>query len=193
LSRYISASIIALATRTENERECPNPEGLCEALRKVGESSFGDQFVICQALKAKAYTDSAIAEGVWKILSDADWRLKVLGNAEIRVLDLLIEAFSILQIDNRDKWFWLLPHYIAELCEKTNDEERRRQLFYYVLHTSLVSETVSAVRRLLRGSDKAKFVDVVNEYRVRVETMRSRYPAWVAGKIRALIANLQVV
>lgn len=170
-----------------------NAEELCTALRKLGESSLVDQFAVSLALKAKAYTDPAIAEGVWKILSDADWRLKVLGNVEARVLDLFIEAFSILQVDNRDKWFSLLPHYIAELCEKTDDEERRRHLFFYVLHTSLASDTVSAVRRLLRGTHKAKFVELVNEYRARVEAMRSKYPPWVAGKMRGLIANLRVV
>jgi len=87
----------------------------------------------------------------------------------------------------------LLPHYIAELCEKTDDEERRRHLFFYVLYTSLASDTVSAVRRLLRGDHKAKFLGLAKEYRDRVEATRSEYPPWVAGKIRSLIANLRVV
>jgi len=166
---------------------------LCKALRKLGEFSLADQAVVAFALKAKAYTDPTITEGVWEVISDAGWRLEVLGNVEKMVLGLLIEAFSILQIDNRDKWFSLLPHYIAELCEKTDDEERRRHLFFYALHTSLASDTVSAVRRLLRGDYKAKFIGLTKEYRDRVEAMRSEYPPWVAGKIRGLIANLRVV
>jgi monomeric isocitrate dehydrogenase len=106
---------------------------------------------------------------------------------------LIIEAFSILQVDNRGKWFWLLPHYITELCEKTDDEEWRRHLFFYVLHTSLASDTASAVRRILCGPHKAKFVELVNEYRAQVEAMGSKYPPWVAGKMRGLIANLRLM
>ena len=168
-------------------------DGLSQALRKLGESSPADQVAVAIALKAKAYTDPTIAEGVWEVISDSDWRIKVLGNVETRVLSFLIEAFSILQVDNRNKWFSLLPHYIAELCEKTDNEERRRHLFYYVLYTSLMSETVSAVVRLLRGNHKAKFIALAKEYRDQVEAMRSDYPPWVGGKIRGLIANLRIV
>lgn len=168
------------------------PDELCKALQKLGELSFADQAAVAFALKAKAYTDPTIAKGVWEVISDARWRLEVLGNVDTLVLSLLIEAFSILQLDNRDEWFSLLPHYIAELCEKTDDEERRRHLFFYILHTSLASETVSAVRRLLRGDHKTKFLGLAKEYRDRVEAMRSEYPPWVAGKIRGLIPNLRV-
>jgi len=168
-------------------------DGLCKALRKLGVSPLADQVAVAIALKARAYTDPTIAEGVWEVISDADWRREVLGNVEARMIGLLIEAFSILQVDNGDKWFSLLPHYIAELCEKANDEERRRYLFFCVLHTSLASDTVSAVRRLLRGDHKARFIEFAKEYRDQVVAMRSEYPPWVAGKLRGLLANLRVV
>jgi hypothetical protein len=170
-----------------------DPEELCKALRKSGELPLADQAVVAVALKAKAYTDPPVAKGVWEVISDVRWRLEVLANVDALVLGLLIEALSILQVDNRDEWFSLLPHYIAELCEKTDNEERRRHLFYYTLHTSLTSETVSAVRRLLRGNHKAKFIGLIKEYRDQAEAMRSEYPPWVAGKIRGLIANLHIV
>jgi len=142
---------------------------------------------------ATVYTDPAVVAGVWEVLSDGEWRQRVLGVVEERVLGLLFEAFSILQVANKDKWFTLLPHYIAELCEKTDNDERRRHLFLYVVLTSLASDTVSAVRRLLRGSQKAKFVEMVREYRERVESMWAQYPPWVQGRLRGLLANLHVV
>lgn len=55
------------------------------------------------------------------------------------------------------------------------------------------SDTVSAVRRLLRGSQKAKFVEMAREYRERVEAMWSQYPSWVQGRLRGLLANLYIV
>ncbi len=183
----------ALKQLVATSRALGNTEGLCAALRKLNQSSLADQVAVTLALKAKAFTDPKVTEGVWEVISDAEWRESVLASVETQVQGLLIEALSILQVVNREKWFSLLPHYIADLCEKSEDEERRRILFIYVLHTSLASDTVSAVRRLLRGDQKAKFVEFAKEYRDRVEAMRSDYPPWVAGKLRGLIANLHVV
>jgi len=166
---------------------------LFDALRKLGESGLPDQIAVCLALKAKAYTDPAVAEGVWNIVSDADWRRNVLGRTEMQVQGLLIESLSVLLVGNREKWFWLLPHYIADICEDEEDEERKRVLFLYVIHTSLASDTVSAIRRLLRGCQKAKFIEHVKEYRAHVEAMCSHYPPWVAGKLRGLMASMHVM
>ncbi len=174
-------------------RALGNTENLCAALRKFDQSSLADQAVVAIALKAKSYTDPQVAEGVWEVVLDAEWRERVLASVEPQVQDLLIEVLSILQGGNREKWFSLLPHFIADLCEKAENEERRRILFLYVLHTSLGSDTVSAVRRLLRGDQKSRFVEIVKEYRDRVEALRADYPPWVASKLRGLIANLHVV
>jgi len=168
-------------------------EGLCKALRGLADSSLPDQVAIALSLKAKAYIDPSIASAVWEVLSDGEWRQRVLGTIEERVLGLLIEAFSVLQASNQDKWFSIFPHFIADLCEKTDDPERRRYLFLYVVHASLASDTVSAVRRLLRGDQKTKFVEIVKEYRIRVERTWSQYPSWVQGRLRGLFANLHVV
>jgi hypothetical protein len=168
-------------------------EGLCKALRQIGDSPLVNQVVVAHALKMSALRDPMACEGVWDIVSDTQWRLDALGSVEDHVLGLLVEAFITLLVANRGKWFSWLPHYIAELCERTDDEERRRHLFLYVLHTSLASGTVSAVRRLLRGENKDRFVSLVNEYREQVEAMRSECPPWVAGKLRGLMSNLRVV
>ena len=168
-------------------------EDLCKALRQIGDSPLVNQVVVARALKMRALRDPMACAGVWDIVSDRQWRSDVLGSVEDRVLALLIEAFSTLLVANQGEWFWRLPHYIAELCERTDDEERRRHLFLYVLHTSLASDTVSAVRRLLRGENKDRFVSLVNEYRKQVEAMRSECPPWVAGKLRGLMCDLRVV
>jgi len=177
----------------ETSRTLGTNSNLFEALRKLGESGLPDQVAVCLALKAKAYTDPTVTEGVWEIVSDADWRRKVLGRTEMQVQGLLIESLSVLLVGNREKWFWLFPHYIADICEDEEDKERKRVLFLYVIHTSLASDTVSAVRRLLRGNQKAKFIEHVKEYRAHVDAMYSHYPPWVAGKFRGLMASMHVV
>jgi len=117
----------------------------------------------------------------------------VLGTIEERVLGLLIEGFSILGASEQGLWFSELPHYVAELCESADDDERRQQLFLYVIHLSLASDTVSAVRRLLRGQQKAKFDETVQGYREGIEARWSKYPPWVQGRMRGLLASLRVV
>ncbi|MFH2123433.1 MAG: hypothetical protein ABIJ50_08135 [Pseudomonadota bacterium] len=183
----------ALQQLVATNRTIGTMDGLCDALRKLGESGLPDQVAVCIALKAKVYTDPTVAEGIWEIVSDAEWRKNVLGGVDQQVQDLLIDALSIFLVDNQDKWFSHLPHYIAELCEKEEDEERRRVLFLYVIHTSLASDTVSAVCRLLRGDQKVKFVEYIKEYRARAEAIRSDYPPWVAGKLRGLMASMHVL
>lgn len=183
----------ALEQLVTTSRRLGSIDGLCSALRMIGESSLADQVAVGLALKAKSYTDPQVGAAVWEILSDEQWRHRVLGTIEERVLGLLIEGFTILQVDNQGKWFTLLPHYLADLCEKTEDEGRRRSLFLYVVHASLASDTTSAVRRLLRGRQKVKFIDLAMECRNRAETMWAMYPAWVQGRLRGLLANLHVV
>lgn len=168
-------------------------EGLCEALRKLDESGLPDQITVCIALRAKVYTDPTVAEGVWEVISDSEWRKSVLAGVDQQVLGLLVESMSMLLVDKQDKWLSHLPHYIAELCEKEEDEERRRVLFLYVIYISLASDTVSAVRRLLRGDQKGKFVEFVKEYRARAEALYSEHPPWVAGKLRGLMASMHVM
>lgn len=183
----------ALEQLVATNRTLGTRDGLCDALRKLGESGLPDQITFCIALKAKVYTDPMVTEGIWEVVSDAEWRKNVLGGVDQQVQDMLIESLNMLLVDNQDKWSSYLPHYIAELCEKEENEERRRVLFLYTIHTSLASDTVSAVRRLLRGEQKAKFVEYVKEYRARAESIRPSCPPWVAGKLRGLMASMHVM
>jgi hypothetical protein len=184
--RTIVEGIVALG------RRLGTVDGLCEALRKLVDATLPDQLAVTMSLKAHAHNNPTIAAPAWEILSDAEWRQKVMGTVDLPVLGLLIEAFSFLAARHQGKWFTLMPQYLAELCEKADDDQRRHDLFLYVLHISLTSDTVSAVRRLLRGQQKAKFVDLVKGYRAQTEAMWAFYPPWVQGRLRALLASLHV-
>ena len=174
-------------------RKLGTPDGLCEKLRGLVDLPLPDQLAVTMSLKAHAYNNPEIAGPVWTILSDADWRNNTLTEVDLPVLGLLIEAFSLLSAQNQGAWFTQMPHYLAELCEKETNDERRQQLFLYVLHTSLTSDTVSAVRRLLRGPQKAKFIETAKGYRTQTENLWAWYPPWVQARLRGLLANLHVV
>ena len=46
-------------------------DGLCDALRKLGEFNLPNQVAVCIALKTKVFTDPTVAEGVWEVVSDS--------------------------------------------------------------------------------------------------------------------------
>jgi hypothetical protein len=181
----------ALEQIVSSSRTLGSAKELCEALRELAEKPLADQVAITLGLKALAYRDSTMATGVWEILSDAGWRQRVLVSVENGVMGLLLEAFGILQVQNQGQWFSLLPHYLAELCEKAENEERRRLLFLHVVYTSLAADSVSAVRRLLRGVNSSGYMQYVAEFREHFEGMWSSYPPWAQGRVRSLLASLR--
>ena len=174
-------------------RDLGTSEGLCKALRELGESSMVDQAAIRMAFKGKVLADPSIGKDVWEIVSDREWRKDVLANLDQQVQGLLIESLSMLTVQNSEQWFAEMPHFLAELCENTEDKDSRQILFHYVLHLCMVTDTVSALRRLLHGKQKAEFVELVEEYRDIAESMRKNYPPWVQAKLRALMANLHFI
>ncbi|MBU4274170.1 MAG: hypothetical protein KKA28_20265 [Planctomycetes bacterium] len=182
----------ALEQLVSTSRTLGSADGLVTALRNLTDYSVADQAAVALILKSLVYKNQLEAISVWDIFADMEWRQKVLNSIEDRVLWILIEALSALQVRDQEKWIFLLPHYLAEVCEKSENVERQRQLFMYVLHTSLISDTVSAVHRLLRGDQKAKFAQFAKEYRELVDNMWSYYPAWVQGRLRGLLASLHV-
>lgn len=59
-------------------------------------------------------------------------------------------------------------------------------------HTSLASDTVSAIRRLLTGNQKTSFSKFAQDYRAHMEAMWKDYPPWVQGRLRGLLTDLHV-
>lgn len=177
----------------EMSRELGTKDGLNSALRNLGQSNMSDQVAVCTALRAKAYTDPAIIEDIWGIISESDWRKNIFSSIDKQSFCFLFESFNTLFAGKQGKWSSQLPHYIAELCENEEDNSYRRFLFQLVLYSSLASDTVSAVQRLVRGSKKGKFTEFVIEYRLFFEFNRSAYPEWIAGKIRSLMTSMHVI
>jgi len=189
--------------RPEEQRETVNQlievnkqlctiEGLLDALKTIADKPLSDQFGVGMALKSKAYVDTSIVDAVWELLKDPEWRRRSLDGADERVLALLTEGFCLLGLQDRDKWLLSLPHYFAEICERTEDEQRRRFMFMFVIQASLAADTVSAVQRLVLGEKKALFALFAKEYYERIKGTWPIYPAWVQGRLRGMLASLHV-
>lgn len=165
-------------------------DGLIEAFTKLSELEYFDQMIIARALKAMALSNQGIADRIWKVISNEDWKQNVLTSMDELILGVITESLIMLQVSSQSKLFYSLPHYFADVCEKAETDERRRLFFFCVVYTSLASDTVSAIHRLLRGHQKAKYVELAKEVREHFEGTQKQYPEWVTGKIRGLIASL---
>ena len=173
--------------------ELSRPGKLCDRLKTINEQEHLIQTEISITLRATAYLQPESGKQIWEVVADRNWRENVLLELDPTIQGMIFEALSVFMISNNNEWFWQWPHCVAEMCEIVEDEEQHRILFFYLLYTCLASETVSALKRLLRGDQRARYVDYIKEYRESVEAMSPHYPAWVQARLRGLIASLHVV
>jgi hypothetical protein len=110
------------------------------------------------------------------------------------VVELIGTAGVELQFhDAQPDWPFFFPHFVAIACEEAAwSEERKGLLFALVLVSSLAADSTSAVARLLRGSRRTTFRDLVAEWRGRIENLTPIAAPWVAAKLRGLKAELYV-
>lgn len=172
-------------------RDWGTAEGLTSVLRKLPELSIVDRLAVTLALNNRAHcAPETFSAPVLEVLSDATWRKEILSGVDESILDRLVDGFSTLQTSDPKRWATTLPHCLAELCEHEEDENRIRERVFYVLHASLLSDSVSAVRRLLHGENKSKYLKAIEEYRASIQRAWGLYPPWVQGRLRGLLACL---
>lgn len=162
-------------------------------LLRINESEKPDQIFVGLALRNLVHSDPSIAETVWSCLSDSAWRDKCFGQLDLGAFGHLAEAILNLQIYQREQWFSALPHYFAEACDKATDPDRKKDLFNYTVQSCLVSDTVSAIERLLKGRNRKDYIEMVSNHREQIESALPLCPGWVAGKLRAVMSSLHVV
>jgi hypothetical protein len=177
----------------ETSKSLGSVEAACGALKELDTKSLVDQAAICLFLRGMIMMNPSVGEKVWDVVADADWRKEILATREANTFSMLMEILNRLMIQCKGDWSSELPHFVAEMTEQSNDDEKRSNLFYLVLHLCMASETTSAVRRLLRGNQKEQYLEQVRKYREVVVKEQNKYPAWVQAKIRGLLAELYVV
>ncbi len=167
-------------------------EKICSELRDCSKSTSTNQDLTAIALKTIAYRDPEIASGIWSIISNKDWRFEFFKNVPNKVLDIFLNVLTVLQVKSEGDWLSYLPHYLAEQCEIEDDEKKREKLFLYLIFMSYASDSISAIQRLLRGEQKAKYVSIVEKHRKSIEANCFQYAPWVSGKMRAMLAGLYI-
>ncbi len=167
------------------------PSELLLKLSHIVDKSESDQIFISKALRVMVSLEQVSIEDVWNCVSNADWYRRSFQNLTITALAILSDAFRLILARSCEPWRSQLPHMYAYGCEITSgDVERQSMLFMETLLSSLNADTVSAIDRLVKGSQRDEFKEFITTWEQILRVTKPRAPAWVADRMRVTLASL---
>jgi hypothetical protein len=170
------------------------PDSLGEYLDQSTEASEANQLLLALTIRLMASLGKLPLEVMWERLANDAWRSDFLLKGCLYTIELLFDAWAEILVQHGDKWRSHLPHYYALACESAaGDPARQELLFACTVMSSLISDTVSSLDRLLRGKNKQKFVKSVSEWHTELKGWQAVATPWIAARIRAVLASLHVV
>lgn len=163
-----------------------------EQFKKIHEKEYPDQIVLSSVLKSKVFSTPVIIEDIAKVISVSEWRELAFSKLHLNSIGIIVETLGVMQVKSTNPWVYEIPHYLADYCDKTPDEERRRDFFLFAMHACIASDSFSAVNKLLTGKNACNYTKYVEEYRKRIEGMKKYYPPWVVGRLRPLMTAMNI-
>jgi len=150
-----------------------------------------EQVLVLAALRGLAFTAKFPEDLVWKTLTERAEDTDLLAQLDPLAVDALLSALLTFQARQGGKWAFELPHVFAQACERVSeDSDRQELLFDCTVLLSTASGTVSAIERLLAGSQKQKLQPVAVSWRERILELIKVSPPWAAGRMRGILASL---
>jgi hypothetical protein len=183
-----TSTVSAFAIATSKLNEVGEFEA---ALRRLCSSPQDEQMLVTQALTVRAYVNSAPADLLFELMADEQWRNQVLRDGDDSSVQSLFDALQELTLQKNEKWAWDLPHRFVLTCEASwNKPERRALLFAMVVLSSLSTDSVSALQRLLTPGRRVELSSDIKYWRERIEEVRTLAPPWIGARLRAILAGL---
>ncbi len=191
----------------EKNKRDENLEKFLEALAKIGDegelttlleqlpsmTGHTQELVAC-ALRSAAHMGQASSDLLWKLMSDQKWRDNLLLKGRQIIVETIFDALTEVQVRNNKEWAYHMPHMFALACEQSvKEKDRKGLLFALALHSSMISDSVSAVEQLVQSNNRAEFNEDISYWKKRLEEVRPYCPNWVKGRIRAMLARLNVI
>ena len=150
-----------------------------------------DQILVLASLRGLAFTDKFPEDLVWKTITEKVEDSDLLAQLDPRAMDALLSALLAFQARQGGKWAFELPHVFAGACERVSENSDRQELLFdCTVLLSTASGTVSAIERLLAGSQKQKFQPVAVSWRERILELIKVSPPWAAGRMRGVLSSL---
>jgi hypothetical protein len=176
------------------DQQAPEPQQVADSLKAMAKSVPSMQRFIACDLLVRAYTGEVPLDAVWEWVSGKEWIREVLLTVDLDALGLLLDALHEIQVQHGDKWASHLPHIFAIACEEAiEDSHRREVLFGATVLSSMVSDLVSAIQRLLHARHKQRLQAEVDHWRTQLRELQKLSPPWIAARMRATLASLRPV
>ena len=166
-----------------------DPSQLSEALQRLTSTSQADVFLAGGAIRAFAICNTTGVDAICTRVEDSSWRNLVFCEASDDAIELFAEALLELQPRVNEEWFYSLPHYFACACELATGE-RKDTLFTLTVVSSLASDTVSAIQRLMSSEQRKELMQNAANWRKRLLVALTFSPGWLAARLRGVIAVL---
>lgn len=173
--------------------EARTGHGLKRLLTDLPTAEENIAMVTVNELRLQSYNGDSPCDVLFDLFSDEVWRDAVLVDQNEVFVELLCSAaIEVAMHDAEHDWLMYLPHFLASGCEKAHSSDSKRHLFGYTVVSSLASNSVSAIERLLKGSTRRAYEEYVNEWRQRIENLSPIAPAWIRAKLRAIKSVLYI-
>ena len=169
-------------------------EHLSSVMANLPTADEDTQLLIASALRHDADTSRIVSDALWTLIQNREWWGNLMLKGTKRVVEMICDGLSEVQVNKADRWSSDIPHMLAYACEcSADDAGRMTLLFALTMRSSMISDSVSAIQRLLQSEHRSKLSDDISFWRNRLETIRPYCPGWVKGRIRATLARLNSV
>jgi hypothetical protein len=163
-----------------------------KAVKAFDQHTPQQQIIFFGALRALIQSDSETEHDLWEVLQEADFRERLLCDAALVVVELLSDAVAFLA-GTTDRWRAFGPHlYALAAMSATKQPERRQALFALTVLVSLAAGTTSAIRRIIQSKKRGCFREDIDYWRERISSAVPTAMPWAQGRLRAMLATMQM-
>jgi len=168
-----------------------NLEELLDLVGRLAELSPSMQFLAARVLEGAVYSDIIPVDALWDKLQDSQWRESAFLHGSPAATEMLCDLLIEAQAKASDDWRTHLPHFFAMACETSSGEQERQQLlFAFVILSSISTDTVSALRRLLRGRHRHALHKYGQVWKANLESLIETAEPWIAARMRPTLGEL---
>lgn len=143
--------------------------------------------------RAAAYSGTLPLESLEALMRDTAAASRILTGLDDTNLWLLADVLMETAAASETDWRVAVPHTFATACLACGDEERRNLLFGLAVHSSVATDSVSAIRVLLQHPDRGLLLEPASLHHRHLTAQLPAAPQWLASRIRATLAALDLL
>ncbi len=166
-------------------------DNLAQFIEGLKETPEGLSDFLCANLRSWVVDRELVDEILKDLLVDEEWRLSVFSSLPVVTLDKLASFIIDWQLRQEEEWFLKVPHILAAECERSSDPERQELIFSAIIVSSLACDSCSAVQRLLVGTDRSRFVQMIRGWSDSTRQIAINSEGWLAARIRGFLGELE--